>query len=95
MSEGLTPPEQEPTVDAIAQQNHDALERARLDPDLADMVEELILTMEDEDMLYREEDGEPVDLDTAWGNTVGWWMQLGLDPIDYFEEGFIEKLGVE
>lgn len=95
MSEGLTPPEQEPTVDAIAQQNRDALERARLDPDLADMVEELVLTTEDEDMLYREEGGELVDLDTAWGNTVGWWMQLGLDPVDYFEPGFIEKLGVE
>lgn len=84
--------EREPTIGDIAQKNRDALERAKLDPDLVDMAEDLIITSEDEDILYRKGDGEPIDLDAAWENTVGWWMQLGLDPTDYFEEGFIEIL---
>ena len=95
MSEGLPPPEQEPTVDGIAAMNRLAVERAQRDPELAEMADQLVVTPEDESMLYQNDDGSMVDAETAWGNTVGWWMQLGLDPGDYFEPGFIEKLGVE
>lgn len=93
--EGIALPEQEPTTFDIAAANRMALEQAILDPELAGMADDLMFTGEDEVALYQNEDGSPVDAETAWENTVGWWMQLGLDPVDYFAEGFIEQLGLE
>lgn len=92
MNGELAAPEQEPTAGEIITQNREALERARRDPDLIGMADDLILTQEDEDFLFLGEDGEALDAGAAWEGVVGWWMQLGLDPTDYFEDGFIEKL---
>lgn len=55
----------------------------------------LPVTQEDLDFLFCNEDGSPVDEETATENAFGWIMNEGLDPQEFGEPGFVEKLGVE
>lgn len=84
MSERVSTSEREPTVDSIRGWLKRGFEVVGIE-----------ISDEDLDFLFVNDDGTPVDLETATENAIGWILNEGLEPEEFGDPGYVEKLAKE